>query len=68
MRAHAQKAQREKAHIWGRAKRRTVENKKARPFFCMHARLRRGRAEGKCLVLQNVAKSVVESIEKARGT
>ena len=34
----------------------------------MHARLRRGRAEGKCLVLQNVAKSVVESIEKARGT
>ena len=61
MRAHAQKAQREKAHIWGRAKRRTVENKKARPFFCMHARLRRGRAKGKRLALfslQSVNKSV----------
>ena len=61
MRAHAQKAQREKARIWGRAKRRTVENKKARPFFCMHACLRRGRAKGKRLALfslQSVNKSV----------
>ena len=32
MRAHAQKAQREKARIWGRAKRRTSDNKKARPL------------------------------------
>ena len=32
MRAHAQKVQREKARIWGRARRRTVENKKARPL------------------------------------
>ena len=32
MRAHAQKAPREKARIWGRAKRRTSDNKKARPL------------------------------------